>query len=334
VTVTQKVLRVGFTYDAKSDYKLGPGDSKDKYAEFDSDKTINEIYVALKSGGHEVIKIGHIKNLLTRLNNGERWDIVFNIAEGVCGRNRESQVPSILEVFDIPYMGSDALTMGLTLDKALAKTVLKYNNLSTPDFIEVSGISDLKKFNLKYPVIVKPSEEGTSKGIEQDAIAHDFKHVKERACWILENYKQPALVEEFIIGQEFTVALIGNDPPEALPPVQISIKGNTDLGEDFYTHERVENDDIRYICKEISDKKLEKSIISLAINAYKVLGCKDVGRMDIRVDKSLKPYFLECNPLPNLGEIDVFPILAKACNMTYNEIILKILNFARKRYNI
>ncbi|OGS19554.1 MAG: hypothetical protein A2219_00555 [Elusimicrobia bacterium RIFOXYA2_FULL_50_26] len=328
-------LRVGFTYDAKADYPLAPGDAPDKYAEFDSEQTLSEIVNSLKSGGHTVDRIGHVKSLLKRLVAGERWDIVFNIAEGLHGRNRESQVPAILELFDIPFVGSDALAMGITLDKAVAKMAVRHHGLATPDFVEVLNESDLNNFRLKYPVIVKPSEEGTSKGLSHDSIARTFEQAKEQALKIVRQYNQPALVEEFITGQEFTVAVIGNGAGAvALEPVQISIMGNVDLKDEFYTHARVENNDIKYLCPAPAGKKLLDEIRELARGTYIAVGCRDFGRIDIRVDEAGRPYFLECNALPNLGLIDVFPLVAKAEGTTYEALLCRILDHARKRYGV
>ncbi|MBI5573339.1 MAG: ATP-grasp domain-containing protein [Elusimicrobia bacterium] len=329
-------LKIGFTYDAKSDYKLLAGDSPDKYAEFDSEETLSQIENALKSSGHNVERIGNAHVLLQKIAQGERWDLVFNIAEGVQGRNRESQVPAILELFGITYSGSDALTMGITLDKAVAKILVKHAGVLTPEFLEIEKLSQLaeKNFKLKYPVIVKPSEEGTSKGISTESVCRSFDELKKITERLIEKYNQPALIEEFIKGSEFTVAVIENDPPFVLPPVAIAIKGNTKLGEDFYTHQRVENDEVKYICPAPMPHTLEKKLENLALSSYKALGIKDFGRLDIRVNEKGTPYFLECNPLPNLGTIDVFPLVAKAIGITYDQIILRILNAALKRNNL
>ncbi|MDD5686985.1 MAG: ATP-grasp domain-containing protein [Elusimicrobia bacterium] len=331
-----KKLKIGFTYDAKADYNLLPTDSPDKYAEFDSEETISEIEKSLKSSGHEVERIGRISVLLEKIAQGKRWDIIFNIAEGIKGRNRESQVPTILELYDIPYSGSDALTMGLTLDKAVAKMIVSHYGVLTPKFLEIEKIEQLdeKEFHLKYPVIIKPSEEGTSKGISPESIARNFKDVVKRTKWLIEKYNQPALIEEFITGTEFTVAVIENNPPEVLPPVQITIKGKQYLGDDFYTHDRVINDDIRYVCPAEIPNKLNEKLKEVALNSYKALGIKDFGRIDFRVDENDTPYFLELNPLPNLGKIDVFPLIAKAIGITYEEIVCKVLSAALKRYRI
>lgn len=332
--VTRKKLRVGFTYDAKADYKLLPGESPDKYAEFDSEETLSQISGALASGGHEIIRIGHVRDLLKRIGAGERWDIVFNIAEGIAGRNRESQVPLLLEIFDIPYVGSDALSMGMTLDKAVAKMIVGYNGVQTPRFREISSPGELDDINLSYPLIVKPSEEGTSKGISADAIVRDPNQLKKRVHEVLETYHQPALVEEFIAGQEFTVAVVGNETPEALLPVQVAIKGDVNLGNEFYTHERVVNDEIQYLCPSPAPAALQEKLKKMSVEAYRALGIRDFGRIDFRVDTKGEAYFLECNPLPNLGLIDVFPLVAEATGTTYEKLLCRILDYGIQRYGI
>jgi len=329
-----KKLKIGFTYDAKADYKLLPGDPPDKYAEFDSEQTLSEIESALKSGGHDVIRIGHARSLLERLLKGEKWDIVFNIAEGLKGRNRESQVPVILEMFEIPYAGSDGLTMAATLDKSVAKIIVSAFGVKTPKFIKVEAISDLKNFNLKYPVIVKPSQEGTSKGLSANSRVSDEKSMISLVEKLLEKYHQPILVEEFISGKEFTVAVLGNEKPEALEPVQVSINGKLHLGDDFYFHARVEDPSIKYLCPAAVSDELKTKLKNLAAAAYSALGVRDFGRIDIRTDENDEPYFLECNPLPNLGKIDVFPLIAEAHGMSYEGIILRILEHARRRYGV
>ncbi|MBU2567533.1 MAG: D-alanine--D-alanine ligase, partial [Elusimicrobia bacterium] len=328
-------LKIGFAYDKKDDYPLSPDDPPDKYAEFDNEETISSIENALGKSNHTIIRIGNAKSLLKKLLDGERWDMVFNICEGVTGRSRESHVPAILELFDIPYTGSDPLTMSLTLDKIMAKKVMRYHGIKTADFVSVESADDLspKKFKLRFPLIVKPSQEGTSKGISKESVVRNFSQMKKRAQWIVSNYRQPALIEEFIVGYEFTVAIVGNGPPEVLPPVQIAIKNETDLGDDFYTHARVESKDIKYICPADIDAELSRKIIDLSLAAYRALGCRDLGRIDVRVDYNNEPYFLECNPLPNLGLIDVFPLVAKASKRTYEELICYILESALKRYS-
>lgn len=325
-------MKVGFTYNAAGDYPLQPGDPPDRYAEFDKEDTLKEIAGALAEGGHEIIRIGDGRRLAERLTAGERWDIVFNIAEGLWGRNRESQVPALCELYDQPYTGSDGLTLALTLDKVAAKKYVLWHKVATPGFAVVEEPGDLKSVRVKFPAIVKLSLEGTSKGLSAASVVHNRAELTHQAEALLAAYQQPLLIEEFVRGTEFTVAVVGDDPPETLPTVQVTILGKTDLGEEIYTHDRVESSEVQYVCPARIPARMNRAIQSLAFNAYRALGCRDVGRIDIRVSARGTPYFLECNPLPNLGRIDVFPLVANAMGLTYNRLILKILNAGIRRY--
>ncbi|MDI6757813.1 MAG: ATP-grasp domain-containing protein, partial [Endomicrobiia bacterium] len=217
---------------------------------------------------------------------------------------------------------------------AVAKILVAAQGVRTPRFMEVSSLDALAGFNLNFPVIVKPSREGTSKGISIDSRVSEPADLKKLASALLEKYCQPILVEEFISGKEFTVAVIGNEMPEALPPVQVSINGKLDLGDDFYFHARVTDPSIKYFCPAEVSPEMNDKLKKLAADAYKALGCRDLGRIDIRTDRSGEPFFLECNPLPNLGRIDVFPLIATALGTTYEKIILKILERGAARYGL
>jgi D-alanine-D-alanine ligase len=329
-------LRIGFTYNARAEYPVLPDTAPDRYAEFDTEQTLKDIENALSTDGHEVVRIGNAKNLLNKIQAGETWDIVFNIAEGLSGRNREAQVPAILEVFDIPYTGSDALTMSVTLDKAVAKTIIAHHGLSTPRFHKVTTPKDLEWFALNFPVIVKPGGEGTSKGITDEAVVRDRGTMEKRAAWVMETYRQPALVEEFIVGQEFTVAVVGNETPVVLPPVQLSLGGKINLGYDLYTSARTEHarSEIRYLCPSPAPLPLRQKIETLALGCYRVLGCRDIARIDIRVDARGTPYFLECNPLPHLGSDSAFPLIARAAGTTYEKLLCRILEHGCSRHGL
>lgn len=326
---------VGLTYDLRAEYTFREGDPVDANAEFDKEVTVDTVADALQKRGHKVIKIGNVHRLLEKIDN-LGVDIIFNIAEGVGKRNRESQVPVILEMKNIPYVGSDGLTLALTLDKIVAKKMMIAEGIPTPKYIEVSDVAHLNGAlkSLRFPLIVKPKHEGTSKGISQEAKVNDADSLKKRAAYIINAYKQPALVEEFIIGREFTIGLIGNDPVKVLPPVQVKICGKLDLGEEFFTFARVQSDELEYVCPAQVSKELNDKISELALRTYKAVECKDFGRVDIRVDENNQPFVLEINPLPSLSVEDTFMIVTKVMGLTFTDIINEILDAALKRNNI
>ncbi len=326
---------VGITYDLKSDWPSDPNDPVDAGAEFDSPQTVENICGALESLGHRVKKIGNAKNLLKEIDHLD-VDIVFNICEGFAGRNRESQVPVLLEMFGIPYVGSDGLTMGITLDKIAAKKCFISEGLPTPRFFTAKNSDRLKEMNsIGFPLIVKPSREGSSKGLSEKSRVTDFEGLKRQIECVNRTYRQPALVEEFIRGTEFTVAVIGNDHPQAMPVVQVSIDGVRDLGDDFYTFSRLLNPDrVQYLCPADIPKNLEQKLKDLAVRVYNCVECLDFGRVDFRVDEKGNPYVLEINPLPCLAINDIFFFTAKAMGFTYEEIINHILELGLARYGM
>lgn len=325
---------VGLTYDLKTDYKFKEGDPADANAEFDHPTTIDVIANAIESQGFKVKRIGNASNLLAQLDS-LGVDIVFNISEGSTGRNRESQVPILLEMAGVPFVGSDALTLGVTLDKVMAKKIFIAEKIPTPKFFEVSSVTELLNADhCKYPLIVKPRFEGSSKGLSENSRVQNMDELKKQVEFITTTYKQPALIEEFISGQEFTVAVIGNENPEALPVVQIKIDGKLKLNDKFYTFARITSDRLEYVCPAKVSVELSKKMMDLAIRTYKSVDCRDFGRVDFRVDNEGHPYVLEINPLPSLSTEDVFKMLAEKLGMTYEQMIGKILNFALKRHNL
>ena len=325
---------VGLTYDLKTDYQFKEGDPADANAEFDHPSTIDVIAEAIESNGFKVVRIGNAGNLLEKLSS-LKVDIVFNISEGLTGRNRESQVPMLLEMAGIPFVGSDALTLGLTLDKIMAKKIFVAEKIPTPKFFEVSSSAELANTNhRKFPLIVKPRFEGSSKGLSESSRVENAEELSKQVDYIVSSYKQPALVEEFISGQEFSVALVGNDPVEVLPIVQIKIDGKLKLNDKFYTFARITSDRLEYICPAKIPQELKKKIEELALKTYKSVDCCDFGRVDFRVDNEGKPYVLEINPLPSLSTEDVFKLVAENTGITYELMIGKILNSALKRHNL
>jgi D-alanine-D-alanine ligase len=325
---------VGLTYDLKTDYEFKIGDPADANAEFDHPSTIEVIAKAIESCGFKVKKIGNVTKLLEKMDHLD-VDIVFNISEGVSGRNRESQVPILLEMIDKPFVGADALTLSLTLDKIMAKKVFIAEGIPTPKFFEVRTSDELiHTDHCKFPLIVKPRFEGSSKGLSEDSRVENKEGLKKQVEYVIHTYKQPALIEEFISGQEFTVAVVGNDAPEVLPVVQIKIDGRLQLKDKFYTFARITSDRLEYICPARIPGDLRKKLSELALKTYQAVECRDFGRVDFRVDDDGNPYVLEINPLPSLSTEDVFMLVAKNIGISYEQMIGKILDSALKRYNL
>lgn len=326
---------VGLTYDLKTDYEFKDDDPPDANAEFDHPSTIDVIAKAIESQGYKTKKIGNVTCLIENLDHLNSVDIVFNISEGLAGRNRESQVPILLEMAAIPFVGADALTLGLTLDKIMAKKIFIAEGLPTPKFFEVKTSSALiDTDHMKFPLIVKPRFEGSSKGLSEASRVENIEELKKQAEYIINTYKQPALVEEFIRGEEFTVAIVGNESPEVMPIVQIKIDGRLRLNDKFYTFARITSDRLEYICPARINQDLKNKISELALKTYNAVECRDFGRVDFRVDNEGNPYILEINPLPSLSTEDVFMLVAKEIGISYEEMIGKILQSALKRHNL
>lgn len=325
---------VGLTYDLKTDYEFKKDDPPDANAEFDHPGTIDAIAQAIESRGYKTKKIGNVLNLLENYSD-LGVDIVFNISEGISGRNRESQVPVLLEMAGVPFVGADALTLGMTLDKLMAKKVFIAEGIPTPKFSEVKSPSSLiNTDHLNFPLIVKPRFEGSSKGLSEASRVETMDELKKQVEYVVNAYKQPALIEEFIRGEEFTVAIIGNDPAETLPAVQIKIDGRLKLNDKFYTFARITSDRLEYICPARISQDLKKRLSETALRAYEAVECRDFGRVDFRVDNEGNPYVLEINPLPSLSTEDVFTVVAQATGSSYEDMIARILKCALKRHNL
>jgi len=316
---------VGITYDIKTDWVPGAADPVDTNAEFDRPQTIDKIIEALEAGGHTVKRIGNAQRVLEQIDDLD-VDIVFNVCEGRKGRNRESEAPILLEMKGIPFVGSDALTLGLTLDKILAKRMFISEGIPTPRFFNALKTDDLKEKNtIGYPLIVKTRFEGTSKGLNENSRVEDLEGLQRQVKLVNDVYDQPAVVEEFIRGTEFTVPVVGNGNPQAMPVIQVSIDGKTDLGDEIFTFERTSGDSVQYICPARIPEKLSKQVQELAVKVYRSVECRDMGRVDFRIDEEGNPYVLEINPLPSFDERDVFNVFPQAMGSTYNDIINRIL---------
>jgi D-alanine-D-alanine ligase len=331
--VSKMKLKVGITYNLKKDFSQRENQPIDLLEEFDSEETIDAIREVLESEGHEVIKLGGDRGLIDRVRQGP-IDIVFNIAEGFEGRNREAHIPALLEFLSIPYTGSDPLTLSLTLDKAMAKRVVMSQNIPTPRFKKIERMNDLDGLDLHYPLFIKLCYEGSSKGVRLDSKILDPRSLGEKTRNLLETYGSPVLVEEFVKGPEFTVGVLGNDDPFVLGVMQIEIKGNPPE-ESIYSLEikREWEEKVRYHCPPSIDQNLLKKIEEVALRSYRALECRDVSRVDIRVGEDRTPYFLEINPLPGLSPVyGDLVIMARSMGWDYARLVKTIFHQALKRY--
>jgi len=326
-------LKVGITYNLKKDFTRQENQPIDLLEEFDSEETVDAIGKALESEGHEVIKLGGDIGLIDRLRQAS-VDIVFNIAEGLQGRNREAHIPALLEFLNIPYTGSDPLTLSLTLDKAMAKRIVMSQEIPTPRFKKAERMGDLDNLNLRYPLFIKPCSEGSSKGVRLDSKILDPRTLREKASGLFETYGSPLLVEEFVIGPEFTVGILGNETPRVLGVMQIEIKGSPPE-ESIYSLEikREWEEKVRYHCPPPIAPGLLEKIEEVALRSYRALECRDVSRVDIRVGEGQTPYFIEINPLPGLSPVyGDLVIMARSMGWDYADLVKTILHNALKRY--
>lgn len=334
-------MKIVLTYNLKKKIHE-KGKPADFYSEFDSPKTVNSITQALRDRGHKVSIVEANENLLRYfLRHQKNIDFVFNIAEGVNGVSRESQVPAILDFLNIPYTGSNVLAMALALDKAYTKKIFEKEDIPTPRFQLFSTGKERLSLNLKFPLIVKPNSEGSAKGIYPSSVVRDKLSLYRQIKRIIRHYHQPALAEEFIEGRELTVGVVGNGRLKALPILEIDFSTCRGSGEYFYSWRMKEfQGDFRkhltptFYCPAKLEARLAKRISRLALRAHRAVGCWDISRTDFRLDKRGKPYVLEINPLPGLdSEESNFPLMAKAAGIQYTDLINQILEAAVKRVN-
>jgi len=325
-------MRIGLAYDLRDDYRA-MGYSEEETAEFDSLSTIEALDSTLTSLGHEVDRIGHVRRLAARLVAGERWDLVFNIAEGLKGRAREAQVPALLEAFDIPYVFSDPLVMAASLDKSVAKRLVREAGLPTARFAVVTGKVDLAHVNLPFPLFVKPIAEGTGKGCEFASIVRDRTSLRRAVASVHGRFRQPALVEEYLPGREFTVGILGNgEETRVIGVFEISLRASAEPGVYSYLNKEECESRVDYVLRE---DELSRRAAALALAAYRALECRDSCRIDIRCNGQGEPCFIEANPIAGLHPTHSdLPMLATAVGMSYRELLGAIVDAAARRYGL
>ncbi|MBH47903.1 MAG: D-alanine--D-alanine ligase [Halobacteriovorax sp.] len=328
-------LRVGFAFNQKRIKPDASNPETDNEAEFDGPATLDAIRGAIKSFGHDVVDLEATPNFAQHLIEAQ-VDVVFNISEGVRGRFRESQVPATLDLMDIPYTGSDPSTLAITLDKAMAKRIVTEAGVKTPKFVTLTSPKDKIPTDMIYPMMVKPVAEGSSKGVLPNSVVKNAQELKEVVASITERYKQGALVEEFLTGREFTVGLLGEKKPEVLPPMEIVFNDKSNPTPIYtFAHKQDTNDEVTYVAPAEVDEKLKRELESAAKKCFKALGCRDVARMDFRLDGLGRVNFIECNPLPGLTpEWSDLCIIANGAGVNYQQLVGRILAPAIKRYKL
>lgn len=321
-------MRIGLTYDLRAEY-LAAGYSEEETAEFDRVDTVEGLENAIARLGHEPCRIGNARQLIGRLAGGDRWDLVFNIAEGLHGTARESQVPAILDVYDIPYTFSDPLVTALSLDKGLCKLAVRQAGVPTADFAVVRQPSDAEGVDLAFPLFVKPIAEGTGKGISESSRVETREDLRRECQRQIAQFKQPVLVETFLPGEEFTVGVVGTGVRARVLGVMQVHFTTAVSGIYSYTTKRDYEGLVQYSLRQ---DDLAARLGELSLSAWRVLDCRDGGRIDFRCGADGGPRFLEVNPLPGLNpEHSDLPILGRLAGVEFDELIRAIVESAQER---
>ncbi|HYN21545.1 MAG TPA: D-alanine--D-alanine ligase [Thermoanaerobaculia bacterium] len=325
-------LRIGLCYDLKSDY-LAAGFAPHAVLEFDEEDTVAGLEAALRGLGHQVERVGRGVELARRLAGGERWDLVFNIAEGVRGRSREAQVPAVCEMFDQPYTFSDPLTCAITLDKPLAKRLVRDIGLPTAPFVVIESEKDVASLGLDLPLFVKPVAEGSSKGVTDRSRVASRGELRDACAELLRTYDQPVLVERYLPGREMTVGIVGNgDQARVLGVMEVVFRNGNDTD---YTELNKAEYDVRVEYRLLDGDALGARACEVALGAYRALSCRDAARVDLRCDERGEPCFLEINPLPGLHPVrSDLPILSGLAGISYAALLDSILDAAGRRWEL
>lgn len=329
-------MKIGLSYDLKQVVSPEQNQPEDALEEYDSQETVEAITKAIKAQGHSVVRLGGGRKFIANILL-EDIDLVFNIAEGLGNhRSREAQVPSILEMLDIHYSGSDPQCLAICLDKPLSKKLVALAGVCTPRWHVINSEKDLHQIDWDYfpfPAFIKPAHEGSSKGIRLSSRVDNMKKMTEVATVLLERYQQPVMVEEFIAGSEVTVGVVGNHPPKVLGIMRIIPKKSGDYFVYSLEVKREWESLVDYECPAQMEGSILQDITDSSLMVFEALGCRDIARIDFRLNSNGKPCFLEINPLPGLNpHSGDLPIIASKMGWTYEALILAILTAALERY--
>lgn len=323
-------------------------------AEFDAPETIMAMSAAIKKNGHTPLIMNADENLFQRLKrNRKKIDLVFNVCEGIRGRTREAQVPILLEILNIPYIGSDPLTLAICLNKAYTKDILKSHGVPVAGHQLFKTIKDKPDGKLKFPLIVKLNEEGSKIGLSPSSVVENARQLSQKINFLFKHFSgKVVIVEEYLPGQEFTIGVVGNNPPLIFSPVELKYKSSLrfpvllfepdpafeaafSLQKSHLVKElKLVDDDYCQAVFPILSKKLAKQLRETALKTFQILGCRDWGRIDLRLDKNGNPHVLEVNPIAGIDPEHLLPQAAKKIGWSYERLIGNIINCAIKRCGI
>jgi D-alanine-D-alanine ligase len=317
-------------------------DPGDQFAEWDDIHTIRAVESAL-STRYRVTPVEADLDAFAKFRD-VRPDLVFNMAEGLLGNSREAQIPAMLDMLGIPYTGSDPVTLGICLDKRRTKEILAYQGIPTPRFAVVHSPAEIPS-RLHYPLMVKPILEGSSKGVVDQSLVNNRQQLRRQVEWVIDTYRQPAIVEEFLPGREFTVALLGNGSSlQALPVVEINFDQLPQNANPIYSYEAKwiwdqEDDPLQiFTCPAALDPMLLRNIVEVCKRAFSLLNCRDWCRIDVRLDGRGLPHIIELNPLPGIlprpEQNSCFPKAARAAGLSYDQLILGVVDAAAERLGL
>jgi len=327
-------LAIGIVYELLGSYPMQPGDPPDADAEYEPEETIEVLEAAIERLGHRPVRLGDPEALLAQMGRRElpQLDAALNIAEARGGRNREAWAPVLLEIAQIPRLGSDALTLSLTLDKYWCASVVARAGVPVPVQLVAASIADLKNAEIPspFPLFVKPRWEGAAKGIRASSKVFDRASLAAEVERITRDYRQPALVEPFLPGPEYTVTLVGNDPPRALPVIQRALEATSGIGVHALAAEAPASGWKTRVPGEL-DGAIEAELAALAIRSYEQLECLDFARADFRLDAEGRPHFLEMNPLPTFAPDGSFGVLAELEGRPLDALLADVIRSGLER---
>ena len=331
-------MRIGLIYDTFDAYPWADDDPPDADAEYEPEETVDALAETVRYMGHTPVRVGTAFDLRETLHDGLSIDAAINIAEGAHSRNREAYAPILLEMAGIPCLGSDALTLSVTLDKAWTKDLVSAADVPTPPHRVFGDEAEVDADDLPpFPLFVKPRYEGTSKGITPQSRVETVEALRTEVERVTATYEQDAVVETFVGGGgEFTVGVVGHDPPEALPVLQRAVEPSTGIGLHALEHRGAPSADADwdYDLGGTLAPTLEDRLQTLALRVFDTLDCRDFARADFRVDADGQPWFLEVNPLPTFAPDDTFAIIAELMGREYVDYLAEVFEQGLRRLDL